>query len=140
DDGGLQTVGLRFQGVAVPRGAIIRTAYVQFRVDEVSSGPTALTVHGQASDQAATFTSAAHNVSARPLTATAVPWSPLAWVTVGAAGPPQRTPSLTGVIQEIVNRQGWSSGNALAVVVTGSGHRVAVSHDGIPAAAALLRV
>jgi hypothetical protein len=140
DDGGLQTVGIRFQGVAVPRFATIRNAYVQFQVDEASSGPAALTVRGQASDQTATFTSAAHNVSARPTTATAVPWSPPAWPTEGVAGPAQRTPGLSGVIQEIVNRPGWASGNALVLVVTGNGHRVAKSHDGLPAGAPLLRV
>jgi hypothetical protein len=34
------------------------------------------------------------------------------------------------VIQEIVNRSGWASGNALALIVTGTGERVAESYDG----------
>jgi hypothetical protein len=28
-----QTVGMRFRGVAIPRGATIVTAYIQFKVD-----------------------------------------------------------------------------------------------------------
>jgi hypothetical protein len=140
DDGGLQTVGIRFQNVAVPRGAAIRTAWVQFQVDEATSEATSLAIEGQASDQAATFTTAAEDVSTRPRTAAAVPWSPPSWPTVGTAGTAQRTPILTGVIQEIVNRSGWKSGNALALVITGSGRRVANAYDRIPEAAPLLRI
>jgi hypothetical protein len=140
DDGGLQTVGLRFQGVTVPRGATIRTAWVQFQVDEATSETTSLTIEGQASDQAATFTSASENISTRPRTNAAVPWSPASWPTVGTAGTAQRTPILTDVIQEIVNRTGWANGNALALIITGTGHRVAVAYDGIPKSAPLLRI
>ena len=44
------------------------------------------------------------------------------------------------LIQEIVDRPGWASGNAIAVLVTGSGERVAESFDGDPGGAPLLRV
>ena len=47
---------------------------------------------------------------------------------------------LAPVLQEIVNRSGWASGNALALIVTGSGRRVAVSYEGSPAGAPLLHV
>jgi uncharacterized repeat protein (TIGR02543 family) len=47
---------------------------------------------------------------------------------------------MASVIQEIVNRPGWSSGNALVVIITGSGERVAESHDGDPDGAPLLHV
>ncbi len=46
------------------------------------------------------------------------------------AGPDQRTPDLSAVIQEVVNRPGWASGNAIAVIITGTGKRVADSFDG----------
>jgi hypothetical protein len=44
------------------------------------------------------------------------------------------------VIQEIVSRPGWVSGNALALIVTGSGKRTAESFNGDAAGAALLHV
>jgi hypothetical protein len=47
---------------------------------------------------------------------------------------------MASVIQEIVNRPGWSSGNALMVIITGSGERVAESYDGDPDGAPLLHV
>jgi hypothetical protein len=59
---------------------------------------------------------------------------------VGAAGTAQRTADLSAVVQEIVARPGWTSGNALTLIVTGTGKRVAEARDGLPAAAPLLHV
>ena len=67
-------------------------------------------------------------------------WSPVPWNTVNEAGPNQRTPSLSSVVQEIVDRPGWSSGNALVFVITGTGERVAESYNGDRAGAPLLHV
>jgi hypothetical protein len=135
-----QTVGVRFAGVPVPRRARIVAAYVQLKVDETGSTPTVLTVAGQASDDAATFTSATRNVSSRPRTTSVVTWSPEPWTSVGAAGLAQRTPDLAPIIQEIVDRAEWASGRALALIVTGTGKRVADSYDGDRAGAPLLHV
>ena len=139
-DGSAQTVGMRFTGVTIPRGITIQRAYVQFRVDEATSVATSLTIRGEASDNAGPFSATAGNVSSRPRTATAVGWAPVAWPTVGAVGPDQRTSNLAGVIQEIIDRPGWASGNALVLVVTGTGKRTAESWDGDPARAPLLHV
>ena len=136
----VQTVGMRFTGVAVPRGATILRAWVQFQVDEVSTASTTLAIAGQAVDQAPAFTTASRDISLRARTA-AVSWSAVSmWPTVGAAGSAQRTPDLAAVVQPIVNRPGWASGNALALIITGTGKRVAVAYDGIPAGAPLLHV
>jgi hypothetical protein len=140
DTGAVQTVGMRFPGAAIPRGAIIVAAHVQLQVDEPTTVATTVQIRGQASGEAAAFTTALRNVSARPRTTAAVSWSPPAWPTTGAAGQDQRTPSLVGVIQEIVNQAGWASGNALALIVTGTGERVAESQNGAPQAAPLLHV
>jgi hypothetical protein len=136
----IQTVGMRFAGVPIPRGATIVAAYVQFQVDESTTVATTLQIRGQANAQAASFTTTLGDISTRPKTTAAVSWSPPPWPVVTAAGPDQRTPSLTPVIQEIVNQAGWASGNALALIVTGSGARVAESRDGVAQAAPLLHV
>ena len=44
------------------------------------------------------------------------------------------------MIQEIVHRAGWASGNALAILITGSGHRTAYSFDGSASDAPLLHI
>jgi hypothetical protein len=59
---------------------------------------------------------------------------------VGAQGDGQRTPNLAAVIQQIVDRAGWTSGNALALIATGTGKRVAEAYDGVASAAPLLHV
>lgn len=129
-DGSNQIVGLRFTGVAIPAGATVVSAYVQFRVDEVGSAATSLTVRGQASDAPGTFTTATGNVSSRPRTTASVGWTPAPWATVGQVGLDQRTPNLAAVIQEIVSRPGWTSGKALALIITGTGKRTADSYNG----------
>jgi hypothetical protein len=132
DGSTVQTVGLRFTNVTVPRGATITNAYIQFSVDEVSTGTTSLNVAAQAADTAAAFTTATRNISARPRT-TATPWTPASWPTVGARGPDQRTPNLATTLNAVVQRPGWTSGNALALIVTGTGRRTADAFEDTPA-------
>jgi len=135
-----QAVGMRFTGVAIPPGAAIVNAWVQFKVDETGSSATSLTFRGQAADNPPTFTSSANNITSRPVTVASVSWAPASWTVVGQIGPAQQTPNLAPVIQEIVSRPGWLSGNALVLVVTGSGARVAEAVDGDAPGAPLLHV
>ncbi|TFG91429.1 MAG: hypothetical protein E4H11_10850, partial [Myxococcales bacterium] len=122
-----QTIGLRFPGVGIPQGTPILSASVQFTVDEVSSGPAALTLRGEAADDAAPFSATRGDVSGRPTTAASVNWNPPAWSSNKDAGVAQRTPDLAELIQEIVDRPGWVSGNALVLTLAGSGTRTAES-------------
>ena len=140
NDGDNQTVGMRFAGLTIPPGATIKTAYLQFKVDETTSEATSLTIQGQAIDTAPTFTTATRNISLRPKTTAAVSWTPLAWTTLDEAGPAQRTPDLYSVLQEIVNRPGWVGGNAVVLIITGTGKRVAKAYDEDHAGAPLLHV
>jgi hypothetical protein len=141
DQGALfQLVGMRFNSLSIPQGATITNASIQFQADETHSGATNLMIEGEASDNALAFTNANANISSRTLTATSVEWTPAPWTTVGEAGSDQQTPDITSVIQEIVDRPGWSSGNSLAVIISGSGRRAAESFNGDSAGAPLLHV
>jgi len=135
-----QIVGMRFNGIPVPSGATILEALVQFTVKQASTGTCSLVIRGQAVDNAPTFTTTYRNISDRPLTSAAVSWIPASWPTVGVAGQDQQTPDLSSVLQEIVSRPGWQSGNSLALIVTGSGTRTAVSYDLSPSQAPQLLV
>jgi hypothetical protein len=135
-----QIVGMRFNGLNIPRGATITNATLQFKVDEVSTGTTNLMIEGEATDDALTYTNVNANISSRNQTNAVVNWVPVAWSTVSQAGPDQQTPDLSAIIQEIINRPGWSSGNSLALMITGSGRRTAESFNGDAAGAALLEV
>ena len=141
DQGALfQIVGIRFNGLNIPRGATITTAYLQFHADETHSGITNLMIEGQAIDNAPTFTDTNSNISSRDRTNAVVDWDPAPWTTVGAAGPDQQTPDIASIVQEIVDRQGWSSDNSLAMIITGSGRRTAESYNGDPDQAPSLHV
>ncbi|MBN1674019.1 MAG: fibronectin type III domain-containing protein [Kiritimatiellae bacterium] len=138
DDGpGAQLVGLRFAPVAIPPGSTIEGAWLTFRADETSSGTAALVIQGEASDNAARFAASAHNISGRSRTAAATTWSPASWSHVGLT---HRTPDLAAVLREIVARPGWQCSNAVALVISGSGKRVAESYDGDAAGAPTLHV
>lgn len=133
-------VGLRFPGITVPPGATIVNAFVQFTVDEVQSTATQLTIQGHAIDTAPTFTSSRRSISNRPLTTAAVSWTPVLWTTIGQSGPDQRTSNLAPIIQELISRPGWVTGNAIALILTGSGQRVAIAFEGAAGAAPLLHI
>ncbi|MEE8450603.1 MAG: Ig-like domain-containing protein, partial [Thermoguttaceae bacterium] len=135
-----QTVGMRFVGVDLPTSAIVTNAYVQFQVDETDSIETTLTIRGEATGDALTFTSTAGSITARPTTTAAVAWSPDPWLTVGEAGLDQRTPNIAAILQEIIAQPGWFSGNALAILIEGTGVRTAESYNGQPEAAPLLHI
>jgi hypothetical protein len=135
-----QIIGMRFTSVGVPAGAIIVDAYVQFTVDEINTGPTQLTIEAEAADNASGYVYVNGDLSARARTFQSVSWAPSGWTTVGAAGAAQQTPDLSAVIQEVVDRPGWQNGNALALIITGSGERTAESYDGDPGKAPLLNI
>jgi hypothetical protein len=138
-DGGLQKVGLRFTNVSIPAHAIITRAYLQFEADELQSEATNLLIQGEAADHPVTF-STSNKVSTRVRTLAGASWAPAAWTLIGEAGAIERTPDLSGVVQEVVSRPGWASGNELAFILTGTGHRTARSYEGRAAGAALLHV
>ncbi|WP_018237170.1 metallophosphoesterase [Ensifer sp. BR816] len=140
DDGTGQTVGIRFTGIDIPKGAIITNAYIQFTADEVTSGAVSLLIRGQDADDAAAFTTAKFNVTSRPTTDASVAWTPAGWTVRGEAGAGQRTPDLSAIIQEIVDRLGWAALNDIAFVITGTGTRTAKAFDGGAATAPLLHI
>lgn len=136
-----QAVGMRYSGISIPSGAVITRAYLQYMVDEAGINTATLTVHGQASGNAAAFTSATGDISSRPLTAAAVNWQPAPWGVIGESRLAQRTPDLAAIIQEIITPQnGWVNGNALVLIVKGSGTRTADSFEGKASGAPVLFV
>jgi hypothetical protein len=135
-----QTVGLRFTGIAIPQGAIITAAYIQFQADEVGAGAVNLTIAGEDVDNAAAFADIDHNVSSRTTTSATVAWSPAAWDVRGEAGLDQQTADLSAVVQEIVSRPGWAPNNAMVFTITGAGTRTAEAFEGSAAGAPMLHI
>lgn len=105
--------GVRFTNVTVPQGATITAAYLSFRAKYGGSGLLFdAVIKGIAEDNTPTW-SESNKPSQRSKTAANVTWNMVAWT------PDQwyNTPSITSIIQGIVNRSEWASGNSLALVV-----------------------
>lgn len=137
---GNQQVGMRFTGLNIPKGATITSAYIQFTCDETTTGATSLQIFAENTDNAATFTTAANNISGRAKTSSSVAWSPASWTTVGQASTAQRTPELATLVQTVVNRTGYAATSAIAIIMTGTGARIAEAYEGSATQAPILYV
>ncbi|TGP15069.1 RTX toxin, partial [Mesorhizobium sp. M1D.F.Ca.ET.231.01.1.1] len=105
------------------KGAIITSAYIQFQANEVKTGAASLLIQGDNTDDASPFTTASFNVSSLPRTTASTAWTPDPWTTVGDHGLAERTPDLSAIVQEIINRSGWAALNDMAFLITGTGTR-----------------
>lgn len=140
--GGLQIVGMRFRSVAIPQGATINSAYLEFETDETDSDATSLMIFGENVDDANQFGTSDDDISDRPKTSASTNWSPSAWNSVNEL---HQTPDIATIIKEIVDRPGWSTGNDLVIIIEPGGsctnsdcERTAESHDGTSSEAPLL--
>jgi len=93
-----------------------------------------LKVSGEAANNPGSFVNASVRPSARVKTAAQVDWDPGAWVDGGW----YEGPDLKAVIQEIVDRPGWVSGNALVLLLSDDGSaknvsRLIYAYDNAPA-------
>ena len=129
-------IGVRFQNVAVPQGATITNAYIEFEAYDSDNEVASYTIQGQASDHAWQYTNGTYggfiaadnfDISGRPY-GVSVAWQG-ADMASWTGSSKYVTPDLSSIVQEIVNRPGWSSGNAMAFKVEGTGKRDARSRD-----------
>ena len=138
---GAQVVGMRFAGILLGRNADVRRAYVELTVDEVDelSGQGAtLTFAAEARAGPAPFQDVPYDLSQRPLTAARSVWRSVpGWTTVEQRF---RSPDLAPLIREVITRADWQPGNALVILVSGSGRRTAESFDGDSTLAPVLRM
>jgi len=135
-----QVIGLRFRNVAIPQGASISASYIQFKVDETRNNSGTKTIEAHDIGDAPVFTASNFDVSSRDRTTASVSWNPPSWTSVGLAGPDQQTSDISAVLQSIINRSDWVSGNSIVVIISGTGLRVAESYNGDSSGAALLHV
>ena len=86
DDGNNQTVGVLFSNVDVAQGASITSAFVQFEADEISTGEITITIQGELSTNASTFSTTTNDVSSRTTTTASESWTPEDWTQLNEAG------------------------------------------------------
>ncbi len=129
-DNSSQTIGLRFTGLNIPFGAIIQHASVQFTTDETDNvNPCSLYIYGEATANPLPFSVIPFDITNRPRTNASISWTPADWNKIGRAGIAERTIDISEVIQEVVNRWGFSDTSPIVLIVDGIGKRTAESHD-----------
>jgi hypothetical protein len=111
------SIGARFTGIAVAKNATISSATFSMKAQATyaSGGTIAYLVSAHASDNAGTFsgTGGQLNTTNRPRT-TAVSG---VWTQSSVTANTRYSIDVTSVVQELVNRAGWASGNAIAIIV-----------------------
>ncbi|NNC96005.1 MAG: T9SS type A sorting domain-containing protein [Chitinophagales bacterium] len=117
EDGGSSTIiGLRFQNINIPQGAIIDSAFIIFTARSDESGSTTLNIQAENVDSAVTYSNTNSDVSSRSYT------SSVSWTNTPGWNDDDvyTSPDLTSIVQQVINRPGWQSGNPLAFGVTGT--------------------
>ena len=135
-----QMAGYRFQDIAVPKNATIKSAHLEFEIAQQQSNNVTMTIWGESTDNPQPYANYWRNISNRPRTTAAEPW-----VNPPALGQNSTltTPDLKDIVQELVDRGGWIEGNAMAFMIAGSGgsgRRIVESIDGEPSNAPRLRI
>ncbi|MCB0065327.1 MAG: DUF4331 domain-containing protein [Caldilineaceae bacterium] len=132
-----QMVGMRFGNMGIPSGATILNARIQFVARQGNDNSSTLTFAAEDTDNAMTFSGNRYDLTNRVKTGSSVMWENVpAWMQSESYW----TPNLAEIVQEVVNRDGWSESSYIAILVEGDGLRQAFSYDGAPDAAPLLYV
>ncbi|WP_435606138.1 hypothetical protein [Pseudomonas knackmussii] len=124
-----RTTGLRFQTVAIPQGATITSAHIDFVPAGSDDRAVTYDVTAQNTGNAATFTST-EDFTVRAKTSSAS-WSAPEWRT---QNPPVyiQGPDVKAQVQAVVSNASWCGNNAMAFFLTptsGNGSRVAYAYD-----------
>jgi hypothetical protein len=108
------TAGIRFTNVTVPSGATITSAYLSFvcRYDQVDV--TRSKIGGIDEDNTASMSS---DPTGRTQTTAKVDWD----ITSQNALSTYTSPDIKTIVQEIIDRGGWSSGNAMGFLILNDG-------------------
>ena len=119
--------GIRFRGVAVPQGAKINNATLYVRsVYDYPAGSVSVTLTGDDTDNSLAFNDSGSFNRIYTLAFKV-------WDVSDVTGTVLANVSITEIVQEIVDRPGWSSGNDLSLIMfseSGSPRREFVSWDG----------
>ena len=137
-----EEMGLRFQGVTVPKGSTIDYAYIEFYCYEDHPELVNIYIYGEDVGNPPTFVEVDEHIvdrwTANPTTQS-VPWLNVQpnW----EPGNTYRTPDLKTIVQEIIANPGWSSGNAMVFFIIGTDDDYSASpYDRDPDQAPLLHI
>lgn len=104
--------GLLFDNITIDQGDTINTASITFPVSGGANDDPHFDIYAEDTDDASTFTSSSNNISGRTPTTAKTTWN-----ATGVGAGAVASPDIAAVIQEIIYRPGWASGNAIAILL-----------------------
>lgn len=120
-DNGLQVIGLRFNGITIPAGATIQTANIEFMSESDGADECQMTIYGENVGNSLQFDPlVAFAVAGREKTTANVVWNIPAWAQ-DEISDATKTFDLASIIQEIIDRGDWVSGNSLSIIMEPTG-------------------
>ncbi len=108
--------GMRFQNVDVPKGATVTSAFISVVPSATTEDEPLITLSAEDVDSSGTFTTGASNISNRTRTST-VSWSSTDLAASGSTY--HNSPDITSMVQTIINRAGWATGNPVTIIAQG---------------------
>lgn len=115
-----RTAAIRFNNVTIPNGDTISSAVLTFQALSSSSTTPNVKIYGFDEDDTADLNS---DPSSRTRTTAAIDWD---------QGPvvfqQEYTIDITSIVQEIVDRPGWTSGNDMGFIIVNDGSPTNTSH------------
>lgn len=153
DGGQEQVVGLHYTGIDIPQGSTITSATIQFTSRHADPGACPLIIVMELTTNAGALTAndcddIMGNTAGFTRTTAETDWSPPDWTSSDEVSPATLTANFATVLQEVINQPGWSSGNAINVLVANElwnagpsqCRRNARSYNNDPAKAPILEV
>jgi hypothetical protein len=120
-------LGLRFRGITIPAGATIDSAFIVVHSHEGKSDDDIanIIIRGEKNATPGTFTMDSL-ITKRPKTSASVLWEIAEeW----GLYTKHRTPDIKSIVQEIIDLQGWYSGNAMAFIMEGENQGVSEAEN-----------
>lgn len=115
EDLNIMTSFTRFQNVSIPQGAVIESAILTIYAHEDEADDAYINVYAEAADNSAAFAET-EMLADITWTTAMVDWDCTEPWTMWE---PYSSPDLKTVVQEVVDRAGWQSGNALTLFMQG---------------------
>jgi type IV pilus assembly protein PilY1 len=127
-------IGMRFENIGIPQGAEIEEAYLEFTAYQHRTGwGASFNIAAANVDDAEDYSPHKRYMLRDVAKTDSVSWSNIpAWY----KNNDYQSPSLKTVVQQVINRDGWQAGNAMALIVSDiTGNRGAYSYNGKPSGA-----
>lgn len=133
-----QITALRFTGIGVPQGSVLNSVFLDLRAYAQDTTSGAITVRAQNVDDGPQLNTTQGDLRWRlnNQATTGVGWTFSRWT----ANTTYSSPDIKAAIQPVFNRAGWVKGNALVLLIDGTGRRRAYAYDDTPSKSAKIRI